>query len=146
MKKWVVLILAYLIFLVTGVSDSLGAAAAVVEIKEKMFIAQCNDIYLNPEEYAGKTIRVEGMYDEYTDDAGTVFRAVVRNGPGCCGNDGVAGFEFSCEGVPDCKPNDWILVEGIISSNSDKNGYNTVTIENAALTVKAERGAEYVSQ
>ncbi|GHT01203.1 hypothetical protein AGMMS50276_28740 [Synergistales bacterium] len=144
MKKCLVLIMVCLLILINAANSSGGA---VVEIREKMFIAQCNDIYLNPEEYAGKTIRIEGMYDEYTDEAGTVFRAVVRNGPGCCGNDGVAGFEFSCDGVPDCKPNDWISVEGIISlSASDENGYNAIIIAQTTVTVKTERGMEYVTQ
>jgi uncharacterized membrane protein YcgQ (UPF0703/DUF1980 family) len=34
----------------------------IVEIQEKMFIAQTNDIYLNPEDYIGKTIKLEGLF------------------------------------------------------------------------------------
>ncbi|MFP3152967.1 hypothetical protein LQZ18_00780 [Lachnospiraceae bacterium ZAX-1] len=133
-----------------GVADTkpptVNTLGSVVEIKEKMFIAQCNDIYLNPKDYAGKTIHIEGMYDEYTDEAGTLYRAVIRNGPGCCGNDGVAGFEFSCDGTPDCKQNDWISIEGIITPFTYDDGYETVIIGVANVTVKVERGAEYVNQ
>lgn len=118
----------------------------VVEITEKMFVAQCNDVYLNPDDYEGKTISIEGMYDEYTDDTGVIQRAVIRNSPGCCQFDGVAGFQISCDDVPTCQQNDWICVEGIIKPFTDVDGYDNVIIENANITIKEERGAEYVIQ
>jgi uncharacterized membrane protein YcgQ (UPF0703/DUF1980 family) len=121
-------------------------SADVVEIKEKMFIAQCNDIYLNPADYIGKTVRIEGLYDEYTDESGNTNRGVIRNGPGCCGNDGVAGFEFMCESVPACKQNDWVSVEGVIRPYTYDDGYETVIIGAASVAVKTERGAEFVTQ
>jgi uncharacterized membrane protein YcgQ (UPF0703/DUF1980 family) len=123
-----------------------NSSGDIVEITEKLFIAQCNDIYLNPNEYIGKTIRIEGMYDEYTDEAGITHRGVIRNGPGCCGNDGVAGFQFSCKDIPICKPNDWISVEGIIMPFTYEDSFETIIIEEANIIVKTERGAEYVTQ
>jgi uncharacterized membrane protein YcgQ (UPF0703/DUF1980 family) len=153
MKRGFVLIIVCLLLLTAGSGDSAPAnlppentSGGVVKIKEKMFIAQCNDIYLNPKEYIGKIIRIEGLYDEYTDEAGAVHRAVIRYGPGCCGNDGVAGFVFSGDGAPDCKPNDWIAIEGVITPVTYNNGYETVIIGKASVTVKTERGAEYVTQ
>jgi uncharacterized membrane protein YcgQ (UPF0703/DUF1980 family) len=129
-----------------GAGADADPSGAVIEITEKMFIAQCNDIYLNPGEYIGKTVRIEGMYDEFTDETGTTNRGVIRNGPGCCANDGVAGFEFMCEDIPACKPNDWISVEGVITPYTFDDGYETVIIGQANITIKTERGAEYVSQ
>ncbi|MDR1099873.1 MAG: hypothetical protein LBL28_05265, partial [Treponema sp.] len=67
-----------------------------IEIKEKMFIAQTNDVYLNPEDYLGKTIKLEGLFkvEQYVgEDKRYCF--VLRYGPGCCGNDGSAGFEVA---------------------------------------------------
>ncbi|MDR0455596.1 MAG: hypothetical protein LBH20_02800, partial [Treponema sp.] len=53
----------------------------VVEIGEKMFIAQVNDIYLNAKDYMGKTIKLEGMFK--CEDP---YNFVVRYGfGGCCG-------------------------------------------------------------
>jgi uncharacterized membrane protein YcgQ (UPF0703/DUF1980 family) len=118
----------------------------VLEIKEKLFIAQCNDIYLNQESYSGKTVRIEGMYDEFIDEDGTIYRSVIRLGPGCCGNDGIAGFDFLCPDLPDCQQNDWISVEGIITPTVYNDMYETVIISNAKVTIKSERGAEFVSQ
>jgi zinc transport system permease protein len=35
--------------------------SGVIEIGEKLFIAQTNDVYLNPEDYLGKRIKLEGL-------------------------------------------------------------------------------------
>lgn len=118
----------------------------VIEITEKMFIAQCNDIYLNPDDYTGKTIRIEGMYNEVADTDGITYLSVIRNGPGCCGNDGVAGFEFTDADALDCQIGDWISVEGIVTPLVLFEGVETVVIGEAKVTVKTERGAEYVTQ
>jgi hypothetical protein len=118
----------------------------VIEIREKLFIAQCNDIYLNPDEYIGRRVRIEGMYYEYVEEGGAVYYSVTRLGPGCCGNDGVAGFEFTCDAPPECEPDDWISVEGVITPYTYDDGYESVVIGDASVTVKTERGEEYVSQ
>lgn len=115
----------------------------VFEIKEKMFIAQCNDIYLNPDEYMNRTIKVEGMYNEYEDPSTGKARCYVyRNGPGCCGNDGVAGFEILYEGDAP-KPKDWIAVEGKIEVIGES-GSEYVALRLSSLKVLDVRGAEYV--
>lgn len=115
----------------------------IIEIKEKMFIAQCNDIYLNPKDYEGKTIKLEGIYDESTDpETKEKFHFVMRNGPGCCGNDGVAGFQFKYSGsMP--KVNDWVEAIGTIET-VDENDY--VILNVTKLTVLKVRGAEFVSE
>ncbi|MDR1397578.1 MAG: hypothetical protein LBJ14_07585 [Desulfarculales bacterium] len=63
-----------------------------VEIKENFFLSQISDIYLNPDEYAGKIIKLEGMWFS-AEEEGQTNAAVVRYGPGCCLNDALAGFE-----------------------------------------------------
>ncbi|MDR0451845.1 MAG: hypothetical protein LBH15_02245, partial [Treponema sp.] len=72
------------------------ASGDIVEIKEKMFIAQTNDVYLNPEDYMGKTIKLEGLFKTETGyDEQAAYCFVLRYGPGCCGFDGNAGFEVA---------------------------------------------------
>jgi len=116
----------------------------IFQIKEKMFIAQCNDIYLNPEDYKNKTIKLEGIYDEYTDpDTNKTYYYVIRYGPGCCGNDGVAGFEILYDGdFP--KLNDWIEVMGKIEFIKEDDA-EYVALRLSKLTVLDVRGAETVS-
>jgi len=131
-----------------GVSDSSSQTpqnnADIFVIKEKMFIAQCNDIYLNPDEYKNKTIKLEGIYDEYPNPTtGETCYYVIRYGPGCCGNDGVAGFEILYDGdAPKLK--DWIEVVGNIEMLED-NGTEYVALRLSKLTVLDVRGAENVS-
>jgi len=117
----------------------------VVEIKEKMFIAQTNDVYFNPEDYLGKTIRYEGIFDIYEEDVtGEIFYAVIRYGPGCCGIDGDAGFEVKWDSeYPN--QNDWVEAIGVLEEYED-NGFNYLRLALTSLTVLPTRGAEYVSQ
>ncbi|MDR3342313.1 MAG: hypothetical protein LBT14_05905 [Treponema sp.] len=119
-----------------------------VEIKEKLFIAQTNEIYLNPEDYMGKTIKLEGLFktQAYT-GSDTGYHFVLRYGPGCCGNDGSAGFEVAWDTPEvDYPPDDqWVEVVGVLDSYEEE-GYPYLYLSLSSLTVKEDRGAEFVSQ
>ena len=115
----------------------------LLEIKEKMFLTQINDIYFNFERYKEKTIVVEGMFTylvSYLDDS--EFPAVYRRGPGCCGNDGWGGFMLDWKGTYPEKEA-WIKVVGkpIIK---DYKGYQDLYLKVLSLEVKNERGLEFV--
>ncbi|MDR2048467.1 MAG: metal ABC transporter permease [Treponema sp.] len=121
----------------------------VVEIKEKMFIAQTNDIYLNAEDYIGKTIRLEGLFktDSY-DDLSKTYCFVMRYGPGCCGNDGSAGFEVAWpdeQKRPYPKEDSWVRAEGTLRYY-EEDSYPYLYLALASLTVEQNRGAEFVTQ
>jgi hypothetical protein len=68
------------------------AGVEIVEIKENFFLGQISDIYLNPDEYIGRIIKLEGMWF-VAEEEGEAHAMVIRYGPGCCANDAVAGFE-----------------------------------------------------
>jgi uncharacterized membrane protein YcgQ (UPF0703/DUF1980 family) len=116
----------------------------VVEISEKMFIAQCNDVYLNPDDYQGKAIKLEGIYSSYVDSkSGNAYHYVMRYGPGCCGNDGSAGFEFLYDGeMP--KPDDWIEVTGTVEKVTEDD-MEYIVLRASKVTVLDVRGVEFVS-
>ena len=117
-----------------------------VDITEKMYVAYINEIYVNTEDYIGQTIRIQGMYQAYTDEnTGQTYYYVYRVGPGCCGNDGsMCGFEFTWDGqMP--KDNDWIEVVGSLRSY-DEDGWTYLTLDAESVTVMDVRGAETVSQ
>lgn len=156
MKKNLWIIMLTCVFLLAGckekeeqISSSAGEteqeeSTEVFEIKEKMFIAQCNDIYLNPEDYKNKIIKLEGMYNEYTDEeTNETYFSVYRNGPGCCGNDGVAGFEILYDGTAP-NLNDWIEVVGTVDIIKDEDNYEYIVLRVSELTVLDERGEEFV--
>ncbi|WP_300367369.1 hypothetical protein [Brachyspira sp.] len=116
----------------------------VIEIKERMFINQCNDIYLNPDDYRGKLVKLEGIYDGFTDEkTGEKLNFVFRYGPGCCGYDGVAGFEFNYNGnIPN--PQDWIEIVGVVEI-LDIDNYETIRLNAISLNVLDKRGKEFVA-
>lgn len=117
----------------------------VLEIGEKMFLTQINDMYYNFDNYKDKTVIVEGMYALfYSWDGSATAPVVYRRGPGCCGNDGWGGFLLKYDGeYPN--ENDWIRVTGtpeLVEEGYYLNLYLNVT----SLEVKTERGAEFVAQ
>jgi uncharacterized membrane protein YcgQ (UPF0703/DUF1980 family) len=120
----------------------------IIEIKEKMFIAQTNDVYLNSDDYLGKTIKLEGLFKtEDFDWQERPFYYVLRYGPGCCGYDGSAGFEVMWEA--DIKPNpiypkedDWVEAIGIVKAFNNDGIYIALT----KLTILNKRGNEFVRQ
>lgn len=116
----------------------------IIDITEKMYVAYINEIYVNTDDYLGKTLRIEGMYTA-SDYEGTTYYYVYRVGPGCCGNDGsMCGFEFTYDGeMP--KDNDWVRVTGTLESY-EEGGFNYLTIKADCVEVLPERGAEVVSQ
>jgi hypothetical protein len=154
-----------------GAAEVRGGAEAetggsVIEIKEKMFIAQTNDVYVNPDEYLGKTIKLEGLFRSLTyEDTGTTYHFVLRLGPGCCGYDGNAGFEVSWEPLDvlsgmaaraqqkpplllrtHAYPNedDWVEAIGTLKAY-EEDGYPYLYIDLTSLTILEERGAEFVT-
>ncbi|MGI6722345.1 MAG: hypothetical protein ACOX4I_07380 [Anaerovoracaceae bacterium] len=117
----------------------------VLEISEKMFLTQINDIYCNFDSYKDKTIIVEGMFTRFDSaDGSRSVPVVYRKGPGCCGNDGWGGFLLKYDGEFPGE-NAWIRVTG--TPELIKEGNSTdLYLEVTSLKVKTKRGAEFVSQ
>lgn len=89
----------------------------ILEITDNYFIEQTNDIYYNIEDYLGKTIKIEGFISSYEDSNGDKCYCVLRNTPGCCGNDGLAGLDIRCKSEYP-KENTWVEVIGVIEKDT----------------------------
>ncbi|MDR2192982.1 MAG: metal ABC transporter permease [Treponema sp.] len=129
--------------------DAAKQGGGIVEIKEKLFIAQVNDVYLNPEEYFGKTITLQGLFkrQQYKD---TAYCFVIRYGPGCCGYDGNAGFEVAWDDSSAPQPqypaeDEWVEATGVLKSY-EEDGFPYLYIALTGLTIPETRGAEFVTQ
>jgi uncharacterized membrane protein YcgQ (UPF0703/DUF1980 family) len=129
--------------------QSIADKETVVEIREKMFIAQVNDVYLNPEDYLGRTIKLEGLFksEQYGEQP---YCFVIRYGPGCCGNDGNSGFEIAWNNqdatdkpYPDV--DDWVEATGVLQTY-EEDGYPYLYLALSSLNVLNNRGAEFVTQ
>jgi uncharacterized membrane protein YcgQ (UPF0703/DUF1980 family) len=132
------------------VADGSSAAATsdtgdILEIGEKMFVGQMNDIYLNPNEYLGKTIRYEGFFTFFENsETGQRYDAVIRNGPGCCGYDSSVGFEVDWKGdLP--AVDDWCSVEGVVDLYQEE-GLDYIVVRADSLDVLPYRGNDTVVQ
>jgi uncharacterized membrane protein YcgQ (UPF0703/DUF1980 family) len=161
MKKIVLAVFAVFVLVLPGCSQKQSAAvvsgaagnhgkietadmnADVIEIKEKLFIAQTNDIYLNVDQYLGKTIKYEGIFTTFT-YGDSAYDYVIRYGPGCCGTDGNAGFEVSWSGNRPAE-NDWVEAVGILEIYEEEDGSAYLRLNLDSLTVLDKRGAEFVS-
>lgn len=97
-------------------SSSSESADADVVITDSYFIQSTNDVYLNIDNYVGKTIKIEGLVYEYEDYSGVHHHAVVRNSPGCCGNDGLAGLDMEYDNYPELET--WVEVIGTIKAET----------------------------
>ena len=127
----------------TGVSDKKDVA-----ITEKMFITQVNDVYLNADEYLGKTIKLEGIFkSEHYKDQAEPFCFVVRYGlGGCCGVDANVGFavKWNKENKqPYPAAESWVEAAGELKR--EKEG-NYLYLDLVSLSVLDERGREIVFQ
>jgi len=121
----------------------------VVEIKEKMFISQVNDVYLNKEDYFGKTIKLEGIFMmEQSTAREEPYCFVLRYGPGCCGTDGNVGFEIAwAENRKKTYPekNAWVEATGVLKTY-EEDDYEYLYLDLSSLNVLKTRGEEIVTQ
>ena len=120
----------------------------IIEITEKMFISQVNDVYLNTDDYLGKTIKIEGLFkQEQSYDKSYCF--VLRYGPGCCGYDGNVGFEVAwtnekAQSYPAI--DSWVEATGVLKTY-EEDGYDQyLYLDLSSLNVLSKRGAETVIQ
>jgi uncharacterized membrane protein YcgQ (UPF0703/DUF1980 family) len=94
---------------------------AICSIKDRLFIQQVQDIYLNPQSYKGKIIQVEGFFGKFVDEKNKEQYIVFRNSAGCCGNDGKSGFDFVYKkGKLNFKPDEWIFVEAKLVEDGER--------------------------
>jgi putative membrane protein len=119
------------------------AADKVIEIRDKMFLAQTEDIYINAPDYMGSAVRYEGIYTSFPPafKGDETLHVVFRRAPGCCGNDGMAGFIVAWDGdYPD--PDAWVKVEGVLETADS----GDLQIRLSSLSVLEKRGQEFVTQ
>lgn len=130
-------------------AQTAGAPAADIRIEEKLFLTHTNDIYLNADTYMGQTIQYEGMFfSSLNSDAGTdtPMSMVIRNGPGCCGDDGQVGFQVYWAGdMPEVPANNaWVEVVGRLEKY-EKDGMWYLWLKVLNLREMPTRGQETVT-
>jgi len=121
----------------------------VIEIKEKMFISQVNDVYLNKNDYLGKKIKLEGLFFTEQGNNNKSYCFVLRFGPGCCGYDGNVGFEVAWDKDKNKQypgNNSWVEATGELKTY-EEDGYDEfLYLDLISLNVLDKRGMETVLQ
>jgi len=143
MKKLIALslILTSMIFFAGCSSNSDGT----IEISERFFINDINNIIFNRNDYLGRTIQYEGIFDTIAVSAFTEVHLVYRYVPGCCGPEGIAGFLVDLGDFAPLSGNAWAEVVGVLEEFEDHNGNTNIRLALTSLTEMDTRGAEFVT-
>ena len=99
-------------------NDEIKDDAGIKEIKDNVFIQFTDDMYVNPEDYGNKKLKIEGiMYIDSYENEEELHYFIARRTPGCCGNDGLAGLEIYYDGeIPE--KDSWVIGKGIWKKSS----------------------------
>jgi len=142
MKRLLVLVIAavMLLGLLAGCG---GDSGDVMEITDRAFIMQVDNIYTNSHLYLGRMIRYEGIF-ETVNWHGAPSHIVFRNAPGCCGDDGVVGFEVYLDGAEPFADNAWVAITGELEEHAGASG--GIRLRITSIEELDERGMEFVNQ
>lgn len=132
----------------SGAEEATGSVAApqsvpdgdVIEIRERFFVTQVEDILLNASRYLGRTIRYEGIFRSFEwPPTGETIYFVMRLTRGCCSEEPI-GFEVYLDDSIE-RPDDdtWVEVTGELKRHE-----GTLMIRVVSLIEPDERGAALV--
>ena len=137
MRKLIMLLL--IVLLLVGCSNGEG----IVEIEERFFLAQVNHIRRNADAYVGRTLRYEGMFRTFHWPARGDFHMVLRHTFGCCGDDGIVGFEVYLGDIDPPPYDAWVEISGVLESYTMDN-LRILRVAATSITELDERGEEVV--
>ena len=149
------ILMALILFQFTSCMGSRPAANedGLYVIRENMFISQIDHIFMNQRDYLGSSIKLEGNF-VHNNLNGADWYFVLRNAPGCCGDDGEVGFivtwnpeslngpsgeERSLYPAPD----EWVEATGELRSFRSP-GISIIYLALSELNVLETRGADFV--
>jgi len=120
-----------------------GGNERLIEIGDRLFIMQVDNIYTNAQRYLGRMVQLQGIFETHHWE-GETFHIVFRNAPGCCGDDGVVGFQLDLDGTPPLADNAWVEVTGELERFGPNP--NEIRLRVTNIEEMAERGIEFVNQ
>jgi len=117
----------------------------IVEIRERMFATHISDVYMNPQNYLDKIIKLEGVYLRYEISEFEIYNFIIRYyNDGCCSDE--VGFEVKWpdDGQhPDSYS--WVEAMGVLK-RSGAGADSLLYLDLVSLNVLNRRGAEFVRQ
>ena len=146
MKRFVMLLAMLLLLAGCGGGSDAPAEAGddnVVEIRDQFFVMQVEHIFMNSNEFLGRTIQFEGVFvtaawDEFE------YHFVLRYKMDCCGPGGDSvGFMVDLDGAPQPAANAWVGVSGVLEEY-EMQGHTSLRLNVLSIEEMEERGAEFV--
>jgi len=118
---------------------------SIIEIRERMFLTQIQDIYLNTNDFLGRTIKLEGIFTGVTWDGDHFYYVIRHASDGCCGG-GNVGFEVMWpedRREPYPENDSWVEAIGVLKL-FEEDLFRHLYLELISLNVLDTRGAEFV--
>jgi len=144
-RRFATLFLAVLFL--SGCVGSIGLPPeGVIEISERFFVLQSNEILLNRADYLGRTIQYEGMFRSvHWPPTDQYYHYVIRYTDDCCGAGGMVGFEVRLTGDMQPLEHDaWAKVIGVLEEYVAEDGITYLRVALIELIELEERGEEFV--
>lgn len=117
----------------TVLSTIEGVDIDLTSLSSTMVYAQVYEMMFYPENFIGKTIRMEGTYSDYVDESTGkhYFGCIIQDATACC-SQGVEFEPLDSYAYPDDYPmeNDTVVVEGVFDLYQE-NGVSYCTLRNA---------------
>ena len=130
----------------TDDTPSGGDDGDVVFIRDRFFMTETLHIIINSNEYLGRTIRYEGLFREFVSPStGNSFYAVIRTTPGCCGDDGIIGFEVYMGDIKPFEQDAWVEITGVLDM-FESGGFEFPALRAVSIRELDVRGQEFVTQ
>ena len=103
----------------------------LTQLSSSMVYAQVNDMFVNPDQYVGKSVRANGTFDYFKDDktGNEYFSVVIKDATACCAQ----GIEFVLDGDY-TYPKDYPAQNAEITVTGNFNYYNEGENRYAQLT------------
>ena len=135
MKKVMIVLVAAMLLLLVGCDND-----GIYVIRERHFVNQIDNIFMNHNRYLGRTIQFEGMFGSYVNpETGAPGHYTYRYTYGCCGDDGLLGFGLVLGEINPVADNSWVEVTGVLEEDGQFLVLNVIS-----LIELEERGAEFV--
>ena len=122
-----------------SIDHYIETAEDIITIGERFFVNQMMEIFMNYNQYLGRTLQFEGIFQTYSWNDND-FHLVIRYMLGCCSPEEMIGFEILMdENFGVFEDDAWVEVTGVLDLDDD---FLVIRVTN--IVELEERGMELV--